>query len=96
MIEQSLDIGLNWTVFEANEQPLWVKIKQSVTDFLTTHWRSGARQGQGDFRQYWLHQAMTQDDINNGRLIVEIGVAAVKPAEFVIIRVRKTTCKAKA
>lgn len=98
MIEQSLEIGLNWVKLEANEQPLWVRIKQSVTNFLTTLWRSGALQGQKVEEAFFVNigynQTMTQDDIAHGRLIVEIGIAPIRPAEFVVLRVSQKTQKA--
>lgn len=98
MIEQSLDIGLSWALFEANERQLWIRIKQSVTDFLTTLWRSGALQGQKAQEAFFVNigynMTMTQDDIDSGRLIVEIGVAAVKPAEFVIVKISQKTREA--
>lgn len=95
MIEQSLNIGLNWVKLEANEQPLWIRVKQSVTSFLTTLWRSGALQGQKIEEAFFVNigynQTMTQGDIAHGRLIVEIGIAPIKPAEFVVLRVIKRT-----
>lgn len=98
MIEQSLDTGLQWAVFEPNEKPLWDAVKQSVTGFLTTVWRSGALEGQSQEEAFFVNigygLTMTQDDIDNGRMIVEIGVAPVKPAEFVIARISQKTREA--
>lgn len=98
MIEQSLDTGLQWAVFEPNEKPLWDGVKQSVTGFLNTIWRSGALEGQTQEEAFFVNigygVTMTQDDINNGRMIVEIGVAPVKPAEFVIARISQKTREA--
>jgi phage tail sheath protein FI len=97
-IEQSLDTGLQWAVFEPNDQPLWDTVKQSVTNFLTTVWRSGALEGlkaeEAFFVRIGYNITMTQDDIDNGRMIVEIGVAPVKPAEFVIVRISQKTREA--
>ena len=77
--------------FEPNDQPLWDTVKQSVSNFLTTVWRSGAlaglKQEEAFFVRIGYNITMTQDDIDNGRLIMVIGVAPVKPAEFVIIRI---------
>ncbi|MEL7211159.1 MAG: phage tail sheath subtilisin-like domain-containing protein [Pseudomonadota bacterium] len=97
-IEQSLDVGLQWAVFEPNDTPLWDTVRQSCTNFLNTTWRSGALQGttqeQAFFVDIGLGTTMTQDDIDNGRMIVRIGVAPVKPAEFVIARISQKTLEA--
>ncbi len=97
-IEQSLDVGLQWAVFEPNDTPLWDTVRQSATNFLNTTWRSGALQGttqeQAFFVDIGLGTTMTQDDIDNGRMIVRIGVAPVKPAEFVIARISQKTLEA--
>ena len=98
MIAQSFDTGLQWAVFEPNDKMLWDTVKQSVTGFLTTIWRSGALQGQKAEEAFYVNigynVTMTQDDIDNGRLIVEIGVAPVKPAEFVIVKISQKTREA--
>ncbi|MBE3638362.1 phage tail sheath family protein [Mangrovicoccus algicola] len=97
-IENSLDTGLQWAVFEPNSEPLWASVKQSVTNFLTTVWRSGALEGTTPEEAFFVNigydVTMTQDDIDNGRMIVEIGVAPVKPAEFVIVRISQKTREA--
>ena len=89
-LEESLDEGTQWVVFEPNDEPLWARVRQSVTDFLTRVWRDGALQGTVPEEAFFVRcdrTTMTQDDLDNGRLIMLIGVAAVKPAEFVIIRI---------
>jgi phage tail sheath protein FI len=97
-IEQSLDTGLHWAVFEPNSEPLWDTVRQSVTNFLVTVWRSGAlsgtKQEEAFFVRIGFNVTMTQDDIDNGRMIVVIGVAPVKPAEFVIVRLSQKTIEA--
>lgn len=97
-IEQSLDTGLQWAVFEPNAEPLWATVKQSITGFLTTVWRNGALEGttpdEAFFVSIGYDVTMTQDDIDNGRLIARIGVAPVKPAEFVIVRISQKTREA--
>jgi len=97
-IEQSLDTGLQWAVFEPNSEQLWASVKQSITNFLTTVWRSGALEGTTAEEAFFVNIGyditMTQDDIDNGRLIVEIGAAPVKPAEFVIVRISQKTREA--
>jgi hypothetical protein len=89
-LEQSMDIGLQWVVFEPNAEPLWARVKRTITNFLTTVWRNGALEGTKPEEAFFVKcdsTTMTQDDIDNGRLIVVIGVAPVRPAEFVIIRI---------
>jgi phage tail sheath protein FI len=89
-VEESIDEGTQWVVFEPNDEPLWARVRQSVTNFLTRVWRDGALQGATAEEAFFVkcdRTTMTQDDIDNGRLIMLIGIAAVKPAEFVIIRI---------
>ncbi|WP_049907246.1 phage tail sheath family protein [Halovivax asiaticus] len=96
-IEQSIDEGTQWSVFEPNDQDLWARIRQSVENFLTTVWREGGLQGSTADEAFYVRcgeETMTEDDIDNGRLIVEIGVAPVKPAEFVIFRISQDTGEA--
>jgi phage tail sheath protein FI len=94
MIEESIDEGTQWVVFEPNDEPLWARVRQSVTAFLTTQWRLGALQGLTADEAFFVacdRSTMTQDDIDNGRLICQIGIAPVKPAEFVIFRIQQKT-----
>jgi phage tail sheath protein FI len=96
-IEQSIDLGLQWVVFEPNAEPLWARVRQSISNFLTDVWRSGALEGTKPEEAYFVkcdRTTMTQSDIDNGRLICIIGVAPVKPAEFVIIRIGLFTANA--
>ena len=89
-LEDSIDRGLQWVVFEPNDEPLWARVRRSVTNFLTTVWRNGALEGATPAQGFFVkcdRTTMTRDDIDNGRLICVIGVAPVKPAEFVIIRI---------
>jgi Phage tail sheath protein subtilisin-like domain/Phage tail sheath C-terminal domain len=89
-LEESIDEGTQWVVFEPNDQPLWSRVVQSVSAFLTRVWRDGALQGATPEEAFYVkcdRTTMTQDDIDNGRLIMLIGVAPVKPAEFVVIRI---------
>lgn len=97
-IEQSLDAGLQWAVFEPNAQPLWDTVKQSITGFLDSIWRqgglAGATQEQAFFVNVGYGITMEQADLDNGRLIVEVGIAPVYPAEFVIIQISQKTLEA--
>jgi phage tail sheath protein FI len=89
-LEESIDEGTQWVVFEPNDEKLWARVKQSVTQFLTRVWKDGALMGTTPEEAFFVkcdRTTMTQDDIDNGRLIVLIGVAPVKPAEFVIFRI---------
>jgi phage tail sheath protein FI len=89
-IEESIEEGTQWVVFEPNDQKLWARVKQTITQFLTGVWRSGALMGTTAEEAFFVkcdRSTMTQDDIDNGRLICIIGIAPVKPAEFVIFRI---------
>jgi phage tail sheath protein FI len=93
-VEESIDEGTQWVVFEPNDEPLWARVRQTITNFLTTVWRSGALEGTKPDDAFFVkcdRTTMTQDDIDNGRLICLIGIAPVKPAEFVIFRIQQKT-----
>lgn len=95
-IETSVYRGLQWVVFEPNGEALWANVRATVEDFLLNEWRSGALQGAKPEQAFFVRcdrSTMTQNDIDNGRLICEIGIASVKPAEFVIIAIRTCTAK---
>lgn len=96
-IEASIDIGLQWVVFEPNAEPLWARVRRSVSNFLTQVWRGGALEGTKPEEAYFVkcdRTTMTQTDIDQGRLICLVGVAPVKPAEFVIVRIGLWTAHA--
>ena len=96
-IEASIDQGLQWVVFEPNSEPLWARVTRSITNFLTVVWRNGALEGTKVEEAFYVRcdrTTMTQTDIDNGRLIVLVGVAPVKPAEFVIVRIGLWTANA--
>ncbi len=89
-IESSIERGLQWVVFEPNAEPLWARVTRTISNFLTTLWRNGALEGTKTEEAFFVkcdRTTMTQTDIDNGRLICVIGVAPVKPAEFVIVRI---------
>ncbi|MGA2812496.1 MAG: phage tail sheath C-terminal domain-containing protein, partial [Candidatus Acidiferrum sp.] len=89
-LEDSLDQGLQWAVFEPNDQRLWGQLIQSVSAFLTSIWRQGGLMGAKAEEAFFVkcgYDTMSQDDIDNGRLIMLVGVAPVFPAEFVIVRI---------
>jgi len=96
-LEHSIDRSTQWAVFEPNGQRLWTNITDTVLAFLYNEWRSGALLGSTPEQAYFVRcdrSTMTQADLDNGRLICEIGVAAIKPAEFVIFRIGQKTAEA--
>lgn len=93
-LEQSIDHGLQWVVFEPNTKQTWLRVLTSIINFLRTVWRNGALMGSREDEAFFVRcdrTTMTQDDIDNGRLICLIGVAPVKPAEFVIFQITQKT-----
>ena len=98
-LEKSIERNLNWVVFEPNAEPLWARVRNAISAFLETVWRNGALEGREVEQAFFVicdRSTMTQADIDNGRLICAVGVAAVKPAEFVIIRIGLKTAAAEA
>ena len=96
-LERSIDEGTRWVVFEPNSEDVWKRVATLVQDFLYKVWRSGALQGSVPEQAFFVRcdrSTMTQSDVDNGRLICEIGVAPVRPAEFVIIRIGQRTSEA--
>lgn len=97
-LEHSVDKATQWAVFEPNGEALWQKIVRSVEDFLDVQWRNGALLGTTAKQAYFVRcdrTTMTQNDLDNGRLICLIGVAPVRPAEFVIFRIGQWTADAR-
>ncbi|MCP5108701.1 MAG: phage tail sheath family protein [bacterium] len=89
-VGESIEEGTQWVVFEPSSEQLWARVKQTVTQFLTGVWKSGALMGTSAEEAFFVRcdrSTMTQDDIDNGRLVCVIGIAPVKPAEFVILRI---------
>ncbi len=97
-LEASLDRGTQFFVFEPNAPETWSRVTDSVSAFLHTEWRNGALFGRKPEDAFFVRcdeTTMTADDVQNGRLICEIGVAIVRPAEFVIFRIEQITGFAK-
>lgn len=93
-IEESIKANTNWAVFEPNDENLWDRVKRTISVFLNNMWREGSLAGTSPEEAFFVNigrDTMSQDDINNGRLICVIGVAPVKPAEFVIFRLTQKT-----
>lgn len=95
MVEEFIRLGTQPFVFEPNEIATWQHIKNMVENFLITLWRQGAMQGikpeEAFFVKIGIGETMTQQDVDNGNLIIEVGMAVVRPAEFIIIRIGQWT-----
>jgi Bacteriophage tail sheath protein len=93
-LEHSIDRGTQWAVFENNSDPLWANVRRTIEDFLYNEWRNQALMGTKPEEAFFVRcdrSTMTQNDIDNGRLVCLIGVAIVRPAEFVIFRIGQWT-----
>jgi uncharacterized protein len=89
-VEQSIRSGLQWAVFEPNGAPLWSKVRDTIQAFLLQTWRAGAFQGAKAEDAFFVRcdaSTMTAADLASGNLVVVIGIAPLKPAEFVIVRI---------
>ncbi len=96
-LEHSIDRSTQWAVFEPNNERLWASIRQTIEDFLITVWRTGALMGTKPEEAFFVRcdrTTMTQNDLDNGRMICLIGVAPTYPAEFVIFRIGQWTADA--
>jgi phage tail sheath protein FI len=93
MIEESIAISTRWVVFEPNDRPLWKAIQRDVSAFLTLLWRQGALAGSRPEQAFFVkcdEETNPPDVIDAGQVVVMIGIAPVKPAEFVIFRIGQT------
>jgi len=93
-LEESIKEATQWVVFEPNDEPTWTRVRRSVSNFLTRWWKNGMLLGRSATEAFFVRcdrTSMTQADIDNGRLIMLIGIAPVKPAEFVIFRIGQWT-----
>jgi phage tail sheath protein FI len=89
-VEKSIERGTQWVVFEPNEPRLWGRVRRDVTAFLRGVWRDGALFGASPGEAFYVKcdaETNPPDSRDLGRLVVEIGMAPVKPAEFVIFRI---------
>ncbi len=90
MVEESVKKASDQFVFEPNDANTWVRIKAMITNFLTNQWKAGALAGATPDEAYYvkvgLNQTMTADDILNGIMNIEIGMAVVRPAEFIVLK----------
>ncbi|MGW0464750.1 phage tail sheath subtilisin-like domain-containing protein [Streptomyces sp. NPDC003027] len=88
-LEESILIGTQWVVFEPNDHALWARIRRNVSAFLVNEWRNGALFGARPEEAYYVkcdEESNPPESVDLGRVICEIGIAPVKPAEFVIFR----------
>jgi uncharacterized protein len=93
-LRESIDEGTQWVVFEPNTPNLWKRITRNVSDFLTTVWRSGALFGDTPQQAFYVKcdaETNPPEERELGRVVTEIGVAIVRPAEFVIFRISQIT-----
>jgi uncharacterized protein len=90
MVEKSVKEATEPFVFEPNDANTWTKVRAMIENFLTLQWRAGALMGAKKEDSFFVHvglgETMTGDDVLNGKMIVEIGMAVVRPAEFIILR----------
>jgi len=96
-LERSIYEGTQWVVFEPNDPRLWARVTDTIRIFLRAQWRLGALYGRTEEQAFFItcnETVMSQDDILNGRLVCEIGIAPVRPAEFVIFRIFQNTAEA--
>jgi uncharacterized protein len=97
-LEHSIDRGTQWAVFEPNGDALWANVRRTISDFLFNEFQMGALLGTKPEDAYFVkcdRSTMTQNDLDNGRLVCLIGVAPLRPAEFVIFRIGQWTASAK-
>ncbi|MEO0864808.1 MAG: phage tail sheath C-terminal domain-containing protein, partial [Pseudomonadota bacterium] len=92
-IEKSIKDGIQWAVFQGNAHPLWGSLRANIGGFMDGLFRAGAFQGETANDAYFvrcnLGDTMTQADIDRGQVIVVVGFAPLKPAEFVIVRIQQ-------
>lgn len=89
-VERDIQKALNKLVFEPNSQPTWQRVKAAVSSYLYDLWLRGALVGSTPDKAWFVQVdkglTMTQEDINQGKMIIKIGLAAVRPAEFIILQ----------
>jgi phage tail sheath protein FI len=97
-VERSIDRGTQWAVFEPNGEQLWANVRSTVYDFLLNEWQKGALLGEKPEKAFFVRcdrSTMTQNDLDNGRLVCLVGIAPLKPAEFVIFKIGQWTADSK-
>ncbi|MDT7951088.1 MAG: phage tail sheath subtilisin-like domain-containing protein [Acetobacteraceae bacterium] len=97
-LERSIDKGTQWAVFEPNGERLWANVRSTISDFLLNEWQNGALLGDKPEKSFFVkcdRSTMSQNDLDNGRLVCLVGVAPLRPAEFVIFRIGQWTADSK-
>lgn len=97
-LQQALDRATQWVAFQPDNEDLWAAVRRTVCDFLLNEWTTGHLLGTRPEEAYFVRcdrTTMTQNDIDNGRLVCLVGVAPTRPAEFVVIRIGQWTADAK-
>ena len=97
-LEHSIDKGTQWAVFEPNGELLWSNVRRTIEDFLFNEWNMGALLGDKPEKAYFVkcdRTTMTQNNLDNGQLVCQVGVAPLRPAEFVIFRIGQWTADRK-
>jgi phage tail sheath protein FI len=90
MLRKSIYDGIQWAVFEPNDEPLWAALRLNIGSFMMTLFRQGAFQGSTPSQAFFVKcdsETTTQADINNGVVNVLVGFAPLKPAEFVVVKI---------
>ena len=96
-LERSIETGTQWAVFENNTAQLWNQIRTTIENFLLAEWKRGCIVGSKPEQAFFVRcdrSTMRQSDLAHGRLICDVGVALIKPAEFVIFRIAQKTADA--
>lgn len=96
-VEESIKANTNWVVFEPNDASLWLRVQMSISSFLENLWRNGMLAGASPSEAFFVEigpSTMSKDDIMNGKLVCNIGIAPSRPAEFVVFRVTQHTSEA--
>lgn len=93
-LKRSIKKVTQWVVFEPNDSVLWDSVRRTIEDLLYEEWQQGALVGNKPDKAFFVRcdrSTMTQNDIDQGRLICLVGVATLRPAEFVILRIGQWT-----
>jgi uncharacterized protein len=96
-VETSIRRGTEWVAAEANVEPTWTAVRRSIELFLLLQWRAGALQGERFQDAFFVRcgrDTMSQEDIDEGRLVVQVGLAMLQPAEFIVLRIDLSTAAA--
>ncbi len=93
-LEESILLGTQWVVFEPNDDALWARIRRNISAFLVNEWRSGALFGTRAEEAFYVkcdRDTNPIESVDAGRVICQIGIAPVKPAEFVVFQLAQFT-----